>query len=311
PGVEVVGRGISVPFRNLMIGDFKVPGVDSASKLGHFTSQAASPEYFEAMGTRIVHGRGIEATDGTGPKVLVVSQGMARAIWPGQDPLGKCVKFGADTNPCTTVVGVAEDTRENSLSDDKEMQFYGPIDHGGGQDALLFIRTRGPASAQVETIRRALQEIMPAPAYAGLTEMREIVTGVQTTWRTGTTMFVVFGGLALLLAAIGLYSVIAYDVAQRTHELGVRIALGAEFRDLLRLVVGDGVRFAVAGVVVGGAIALGLARSIEPLLFQVSARDPMIYGVVIGVLLMVALLASAIPAMRAAKVDPNTALRAD
>jgi ABC-type antimicrobial peptide transport system permease subunit len=124
-------------------------------------------------------------------------------------------------------------------------------------------------------------------------------------------MFLVFGGLALVLAAIGLYSVIAYDVAQRTHELGVRIALGARLADVLRLVMGDGVRFAVIGVGAGGVIALLAGRWIKPLLFDVSPNDPVIFAAVTGVLLAVAALASMVPALRAAKVNPSVALRAD
>jgi ABC-type antimicrobial peptide transport system permease subunit len=124
-------------------------------------------------------------------------------------------------------------------------------------------------------------------------------------------MFVAFGVLALLVAAVGLYGVITYNVAQRMHELGVRIALGAQARDVVRLVVGQGVRFAVTGVTVGLGLALLAAQWIQPLLFQQSARDPGTYGAVAGVLILVALVASAVPARRATRADPNTALRSD
>ena len=124
-------------------------------------------------------------------------------------------------------------------------------------------------------------------------------------------MFLAFGGLALVLAAIGLYSVMAYDVAQRTHELGVRIALGARASHLLRLVVGDGLRFAVIGIVLGSAISLWTGRWMAPLLFSESPRDPAVFGVVTSVLLCVALIASALPAARASRVDPNSALRSE
>jgi ABC-type antimicrobial peptide transport system permease subunit len=127
----------------------------------------------------------------------------------------------------------------------------------------------------------------------------------------GTTMFVAFGVLALLVAAVGLYGVISYNVAQRRHELAVRIALGAQAHDVVRLVVGQGVRFALAGVAIGLGLALLAARWIQPLLFQQSARDPATYGVVAAILLAVALVASALPARRATRADPNSALRAD
>jgi ABC-type antimicrobial peptide transport system permease subunit len=141
--------------------------------------------------------------------------------------------------------------------------------------------------------------------------MREVVGPQEQSWESGATMFVAFSGLALILAAIGLYSVIAFDVAQRTHELGVRIALGAQVRDVLRLIVGAGVRFAAVGVIIGLGIAVAAARFVAPLLFDVSPRDPLILGAVSALLLGVALVASAIPALRATRVDPNVALRTD
>jgi len=130
-------------------------------------------------------------------------------------------------------------------------------------------------------------------------------------WRLGATMFTIFGLLALVVAAIGLYSVVAYDVSQRTRELGVRVALGASAGAVLRLVVGEGVRVVIIGLAVGAAVALALASRVSPLLYQVSAKDPVTYAGVVGILLVVAIVASLAPALRAARVDPNVALRAD
>ncbi len=124
-------------------------------------------------------------------------------------------------------------------------------------------------------------------------------------------MFVAFGGLALIVAAFGLYSVISYNVAQRTHELGVRVALGAQARDVARLVVGEGARLALLGLVVGGALAFATSRFVAPLLFKVSPRDPLVFGAVAAVLLLVALVSSALPALRASRADPNLALRSE
>ena len=152
---------------------------------------------------------------------------------------------------------------------------------------------------------------MPGQAYVTVRPLSELVAGQRRSWQLGATMFVAFGGLALLVAAVGLYGVISYNVAQRMHELGVRIALGAQARDVIRLVVGQAVRFALAGVAIGLGVALLAAGAIQPLLFRQPARDPATYGVVTGLLLLVALLASALPARRAAQADPNSALRAD
>jgi ABC-type antimicrobial peptide transport system permease subunit len=152
---------------------------------------------------------------------------------------------------------------------------------------------------------------MPGETYVTARPMREVVDGERRSWRVGATMFVAFGALALVVAAVGLYGVIAYNVAQRMQELGVRVALGAQAADVAKLVVGQGIRFAVAGVLLGTLLALLAARWVQPLLFQQSAKDATVFGVVGGVLITVAILASSIPARRAVRVDPNTVLRTD
>jgi ABC-type antimicrobial peptide transport system permease subunit len=152
---------------------------------------------------------------------------------------------------------------------------------------------------------------MPGASYVTVTPLAKIIGGEMRSWRLGATMFVAFGALAIVLAAVGLYSVIAYNVAQRTHELGVRRALGAQAGDVVRLVVGEGIRVAGVGVAAGVVLALVSGRWIAPLLFQVSPRDPAVFVAVTAVLLVIAALASWIPATRASRVDANTALRAD
>ncbi|MEO8451238.1 MAG: ABC transporter permease [Gemmatimonadota bacterium] len=312
PGVETATRAVTVPFWTSMSTDLFVAGIDSVRKLGTFQLQSSSPEYFATIGTRILRGRGLEAGDRKGaPLVAVVSEAMAKTLWPGKDAIGQCFKVDADSLPCTTVVGIAEGIKQRSLSDDPGLQYYLSIEQFHPEDMALFVRMRGDAADQAETVRRLLQPVMPGGSYLAVTSMREIIDPQTQSWRLGATMFVVFGGLALVLAAIGLYSVIAYNVAQRRQELGVRIALGAQAADVLRLVVGEGVRFAVAGILIGGAIAFLAGRWIGPLLFAQSPHDPLVFGAVTGVLLAVAVAASVIPARRASQVDPNVALRAD
>jgi ABC-type antimicrobial peptide transport system permease subunit len=152
---------------------------------------------------------------------------------------------------------------------------------------------------------------MPGEAYVTVRPMRALIGDQRRSWRLGAAMFMAFGVLALVVAAVGLYAVMGYDVTQRTHEMGVRIALGAQPRDLIRFVVGQGVRFALLGIGLGSALALVGSRWIEPLLFQQSATDPVVFGGVALVLVAVALLASSIPARRATQADPNRALRTD
>ena len=312
PEVAVASRGLTVPFWDTEVQPLFVTGIDSTARLGTFTLQAVSPEYFSAVGTRILRGRGIMATDRKdAPLVAVVTEAMAQTLWPGTEALGQCMRAGADSLPCTTIVGIAENIRQSSLTDAAELHYFLSIEQFTPQGAILFLRTRGDAAHVVESIRRQLQPFMPGDAYVTVTPMRDVVSPRIASWEVGSTMFLAFGGLALLLAAVGLYSVMAYEVAQRQQELGVRIALGAGRGEVLRLVVGDGLRFALAGLACGTAVALFAGRWIRPMLFHESPGDPAVFAVVTGTLLAVAALASVIPALRAARVDPNVALRAD
>jgi putative ABC transport system permease protein len=312
PGVVSASLGLTVPFLQTWSENLYVPGLDSVERLGEFTLQAVSPEFFGTVGTRLLRGRAFTREDrGGAPRVAVVSEAMARRLWPGRDALGMCIRIGADTMPCTTVVGIAENIRQRSLTDDGGLHYYLPIGQYYPQYAVLFVRTRGSAAAYTRTVRAHLQRLMPARSYVTVTPMRDILAPRERAWQLGATMFVAFGGLALALAAIGLYSVIAYHVAQRTHELAVRIALGARARSLLGLVVGEGVRFAAIGILIGGAIALAAGRWVRSLLFQVSPHDPLVFGGVAAALLAVAVVASAVPAIHAARVDPTTALKAE
>jgi predicted permease len=301
----------TVPFWMRWNEDLYVTGIDSVSKLGDFTLNAVSPEYFRTVGTRILRGRGFEPTDRKGaPPVAVVSEGMARVIWPGTDALGQCFRVGADTSPCTTVVGIAEETRTGSLEDSGEYEYYLAADQRDRKEAI-FVRTTGPAAAQMEPIRRELQRLMPGTAFVTARTMVDVMAREIRPWRLGATMFTVFGGLALVLASVGLYGVIAFNVVQRLHELGVRVALGARTTDIIRLVLAEGVRVVLVGIVLGVGIALLTGRYVSSLLFHVSPRDPWVLGAVGAALLVVAVGASLVPALRASRVDPNLALRAD
>ena len=213
--------------------------------------------------------------------------------------------------PCMTVVGISENIHQNSLIDDPGLHYFLPITQFHPEAATIFARMKGDAEEQAESIRRQLQTLMPGDSYLTVTPMSEIIAPNVRSWELGATMFLAFGGLARVLAAIGLYSVIAYDEAQRTHELGVRIALGAGVSDVVRAVVGDGLRFILIGILLGSGLALWAGRLIEPLLYAVSPRDPVVFGVVAGVLLLAAGLASLLPALRASRVDPTVALRTE
>ena len=310
PGIQEATLTVAVPFWMSWSNELFTQTKDSIH--GDYLYNTVSPSYFATMGTRIIRGRGFTDADRQGaPGVLVISQSMARKVFPKADPLGKCIRVDADSVPCSTVIGISADIVDRNLADPAGLQYYAPIaQHGNGGNGL-FIRTRRDATDMIATVRRELQRLMPGVSYVTVTPLTKILEPNVRPWRLGATMFALFGGLALLLAAVGLYSVIAYNVTQRSHELGVRIALGAQGRDVLRLVVGSGLRVGIVGTVIGGTIALVAGRFIAPLLYHVSPKDPIIHTVAAMTLLSVAALASLVPARRATRVDPNVALRAD
>jgi ABC-type antimicrobial peptide transport system permease subunit len=167
------------------------------------------------------------------------------------------------------------------------------------------------AASQVEVVRRAMTRAMPGDGLVVVRPLQEVVDDQSRSWRLGATLFIAFGGLALVVAIVGLYGVISYTVAQRMHELGVRVALGARTADVVRLVVWQGFRVAAIGVAIGLAVALVAARWVEPLLFRQSGSDPTVYAPVAAAMLLAGIAASAIPALRAMRADPCTALRSD
>ncbi len=313
PGVTHASLQNAVPFGGMWSWPIFVAGIDSVGKFGRFDLNAVSPDYFAAMGTRLLRGRGIESGDVAGARpVMVVGASMAHVLWPTENPLGKCVRMQADTMPCTYVVGVAEDIHTESIGPEtRYFYYYLSAEQMRPEEGGLFVRVRGDAHQLMEPLRQRLQQDMPGTSYVTVKRLGANIEGVTRSWVMGAAVFTAFGLLALLLAAVGLYSAIAYNVAQRRHELAVRMALGAAAADVLRLVIAEGIRFALSGVVLGGAIALLAGRWIAPLLFNQSPRDPAVFGAVIVILLLVAVLASGIPALRGARVQPNTALRTE
>ncbi len=299
PEVTHASQQAAVPFWSSWSTNLIVAGIDSVSRLGEFDLNAVSPR-----------GRGISAQDmSAAPRAMVVSDAMAKALWPGQDAIGQCVKVEADTMPCSYVVGVAENIKSEQLGDDPTMFYYLSAAQFHPEKGGLFVRVRGDGARTAEAIRRRLQQVMPGSSYVTVTPLSEILAGQTRSWELGATMFLAFGALALVLAAIGLYSVMAYNVAQRTQELGVRAALGAQQKDLVRLVLNEGLKMATVGIVLGVVIALAGGQWLGPLLFQESPHDPLVFGFVALLLLGVTVAASIIPSRRAARVDPIVALR--
>jgi putative ABC transport system permease protein len=314
PGVASATLRESIPFAGMSSWPIFVTGIDSTMRLGQFHFNTVSADYFKTMGTRIVRGRAISETDVDGaPRVAVVGESMAAILWPGEQAIGRCFKVGLTASvPCTTVVGVAADIHSQSIDAEPKVYFYYmPAAQWQPQEGGMFVRARGDASRLVEPVRRRLQSDMPGTSFVTVRPLGDIVDAKLRSWIVGATVFTGFGVLALVLAAVGLYSIIAYNVTHRNHEIGVRLALGASRTGIVRLVLMEGIRFALAGIVIGGMVASPAGRWIGPLLFRQSPRDLSVFAIVGVVLLGVAVIASCIPAVRAARVDPKTALQAD
>jgi predicted permease len=280
------------------------------SKMGT-SYQAVSTDYFTTLGSRLTRGRGFMPADRAGgPKVAVMGATMARLAFPGEDAIGKCVMLGSDKS-CWQVVGVAEDATQWSVTESPWPMIFIPLDQDsfGAAPTALYIRTRADASTLVPLVWRELQAVNPGGPYVDVTSLHKMVDPQYRPWRLGATMLGLFGGLALLLSGLGLYGVLAYVVGQRTREIGVRVALGANRRNLLAMVLGEGLRIAAAGVVVGALASLALGKLVASLLYGVSPHDPWVLATSAAVLLAAAMLACVIPARRAATVDPMEALR--
>jgi ABC-type lipoprotein release transport system permease subunit len=240
---------------------------------------------------------------------------MAKAVWPGADPIGKCLIIGdkvpGKSIPCSTVVGVVGDVHRESVREQPTRQYYIPVGQETGfGGSVLVVRPKIPIPEARVALKRAMAS-MPQFSFTKIETIQEVIDPEFRPWRLGAAMFGVFGVLALIVAAVGLYSVIAYLVADRTRELGVRLALGATGGRIVREVVGRGVATAVIGVLLGAVVAVALGRFVQPLLFNISAHDPGVLAVVSVVVIAIAVFASWGPARRAGRVDPVIALRAD
>jgi len=316
PGVADASVAMSVPFRSTYGTAFSIPGMPVLPKIpdaGPYYN-AVDEHYLATVGTKLLRGRGITAEDrATRARVVVINESMANLFWPGVDPIGKCVKVGGDTMPCSTVIGIMENFRRQSLIEGASLQYLVPIERSPGRDRdrVLFIRAKDDPDRMVEPIRRAMQSLAPDFPYADVRPMQTLLEADFKPWVLGSTMFAVFGAVGLALAIVGLYATLAYDVAQRSRELSVRVALGAESRQIVSLVMRGGLALVIAGVVLGWTVALGSGRWVSNLLYDVSARDVTIYGGVGAVLFVVGALATALPAWRATKVDLRTAMAAE
>jgi predicted permease len=320
PGVRSAGLSYTIPFwSSVGIGRPRVPGLDSFPPHpagGPYVNKVGSG-YFESMGLEILRGRTFEAPDDRtdAPPVTIISESFADWIWPDRSPIGECLHIGdADDTPCTTVVGVVENHRRDELVEaEPNLLYYLNLDHPAfrGPPQAVMAGTAPGARGIGGSIQAELRGISPLIRYINVRRLQELVDPQLRSWKLGAATFSAFGVLALLVAAWGLYAVLAFEVTLRRREIGIRSAMGAGRPRLVGLLLLHAFVPAAVGVALGLGVAAAGARFLEPLLFRVSATDIGVYLGVAGILLVVAAAAGALPAWRATRVDPTEALQAE
>jgi predicted permease len=314
PGVEAVSAIDPLPLGGTSwSGSFHVEGQPSPRGVEspHGEYNVAMPGFIDALRFRLVKGRDFEVSDGPGtPSVAIIDERLAGKYWPGQDPIGKRISSNGDTGPWASVVGVVRHVHRSGPKNEGEPQIYFPYRQRVQTPLSYVIRTTVDPLSIVRGVREQVRSLDPDLPVARIASMDALQASALARDRFNALIFLVFAGTALLLAAIGLYGVMAYLVAQRQAELGIRLALGGGPRDVARLVVGDGMRMALLGIVIGTLASLALGRALEGLLYGTKPTDPVTYAIIATMLALVALLATAIPARRATRSDPVTALRA-
>jgi putative ABC transport system permease protein len=310
PGVEAAGLSKSLPLLGGVPDMFvRIPGRANHREPGYSALfDYCTADYFRAMGIPLLRGRFFtEHEVATGARVAVINAAAAREFFPDEDPLGR--QIGPGTN-MWEIVGIVGDVRMHGLTRSLQPMLYRPqVSSDAWRSATLVARTHSSPLALAESVRRVIQEIDPAQPVTNVRTLDDVVNASLAERRLTVVLLGAFAAVALLLAAIGLYGVIAYVVTQRTREFGIRMALGAQRRDVLQLVLSQGMKLVVIGLVLGVVGAFSLTHLLTKLLYEIKPNDPLTFVGVSAVLLAVALFASWLPARRAARVHPMEALR--
>jgi len=318
PGVKSIGMANFIPLdggsENYVFGIRGRPAVRPSDQPST-EARKVTPDFFATMGMAVIEGRGITSTDQPGAtKVVVVNHAFLQAFFPKEDAIGKTIAIGWGSDSggdARQIVGVVGDVHSFGLEGAPEPTVYAPIAQRPDQSISIVVRTEGPPATLAAPLRAVVRDLdRELPVYSVQT-MEERVTGSVGRQRFYATLIAIFAAVALVLSAVGLYGVIAYTVSQRTHELGVRVALGATGDRIARMVIGEGLALTAVGIAIGAMASVLAGRLVSSLLFGVSALDPMTIGGVGVVLVSVAALASWIPARRAARVDPLVAMRGE
>ena len=325
PGAIAAGAVFQRPFAHGAIGmdtnviiEGQPLASESASRNPILNWEVATPDYFRAMDIRLLQGRLFDERDTVkSPLVVIVGQSLAARLWPGQDPIGRrMLAFGAPDpekgkQPVwQTVVGVVEDARYREVETPR-FDLYLPYRQAPNHVQHVMVRLSGDPRAAVPALRSAVAALDPAARVDGISTMEEVVGRAFAPWRFSSIVVSVFAGIALTFAATGIATLVAFAVTQRTREIGVRVALGAQTRDVVALVASEGAWVALAGLSTGVLAAWILRRSVESMLFGVGSDDALTFGGVALLLAVVSLLAAYLPARSAARIDPAAALRAE
>jgi putative ABC transport system permease protein len=313
PGIESAGIINSLPLSGESTnGDVEIQGYTPSSAADSPLSEKylTSPDYFRTMGIPLLKGRLFTAADSAGAHpVAIINDGMANRFWPGENPIGKQIKFGWLNEDRQEVIGVVGDVKNQSLDATTPLETYLPYSQASLFRMSLVVKTKGDPLTAVATVRGQVLSIDPDQPVYNVNSLSKVVSGSLSERKSVLFVLGLFASLALILAAVGIYGVISYWVGQRTREIGIRMALGATRQTVLGMIVGQGARVILIGVTVGLAAAFALTRLMSGLLFGVSPTDPLVFAAIPGILVMIGLLASYVPAIRATKVDPMAALR--
>ncbi len=320
PGVEHVALAVSEPMGSFTFLDAFRPNGDTLmapNGMSTITSFISSG-FFASVGLHVIEGRDFAPEDRAGAEqVLVVNSAFATAIWPGERAVGKCFRLRGPTEPCRRVVGVVSNSHFSRVIEQPSLQFYVPFaqepgdGHGVGPGMIEIHAANGRAPQVAAQAKELLAQLVPTGMRPWTATLADELDPQMYSWRLGAALFTAVGLLALLVASVGIYGTIAYTFSQRTQEIGVRIALGAQGSSIIALVLKSSVALAGIGVVVGTGIAMWAGRFARPLLYETSPNNPFVLGGVALVLVAVAVIASLVPAFRAKSVDPTEALRAD
>jgi predicted permease len=316
PGAQgaAIGSTNSLPLGQARNGfPFTIEGQATDSERAPIAEFAAvTPEYFRVLQVPLLAGRNFADSDTVqAQQVVLIDQTLQRRYWPNQDPLGKQVKIGPANaqNRWLTIVGVVGDIKSDGLDVPTAPHMYLPVRQNPGYASVVYLRSGGNTESLGESIRHEVQSLDPNIPVFSIRTMDEVIARSMAERRFALQLLGIFATVALLLAAIGIYGVMAYSFAQRTHEIGIRIALGAQRMDIFRMTLGEGMQLVLAGVVIGLIGAASLTRFVRSMLFDVSSADPPTFAAISATLAGVAFLACYIPARRATRVDPLIALR--